>query len=25
VQALAHAGHTLPFTPPANQTLQEGS
>jgi carbon-monoxide dehydrogenase medium subunit len=25
VQALAHAGHTLPFTPPANQNMQEGS
>jgi hypothetical protein len=25
VQALAHAGHTLPVTPPANQNMQEGS
>jgi hypothetical protein len=25
MQALAHAGHTLPFTPPANQNMQEGS
>ena len=25
MQALAHAGHTLPVTPPANQNMQEGS